>query len=273
MTPLTTGAKLAEGKTKLIYEVPGSPGEVFIRTTDNITAGDGDKQDILPGKGVLATTTTCNCFRLIEAKGVKTHFVEQVDDQTFRARRLDMFPVELVARRIATGSYLKRRPDVSEDTKFDKLVLEFFDKDDANHDPLIVYDFVGSRILRFNAKKPLSAGVISESLMGNPGWLRNITMPQALEFLADTFRTLETAWARQGVLFVDLKIECGFHQGELVVGDVIDNDSWRIWPGGKKEQQMDKQVYRDMLESTPEALAELAGKYAWVAEATEKFAV
>jgi phosphoribosylaminoimidazole-succinocarboxamide synthase len=66
---------------------------------------------------------------------------------------------------------------------------------------------------------------------------------------------------------VDMKIECGQTQaGRLLVADVIDNDSWRIWPGGDSEQMADKQLYRD-----GRSLDYIADRYAWVAEATRAF--
>ena len=83
---------------------------------------------------------------------------------------------------------------------------------------------------------------------------------------------LEAAWAKLDVTLVDCKIEFGrTTDGKLIVADVIDNDSWRIWPGGKKERMLDKQVYRDMPEVTDEGLRDLLANYRTVANLTDKF--
>ncbi|GAH60516.1 unnamed protein product, partial [marine sediment metagenome] len=96
---------------------------VLIESRDDITAGDGVRHDIIAHKGVLATETTCNCFSLLNAKGIPTHFIERESERRFLALRAKMIPVELVARRIATGSYLKRHPETIEGTVFDPLIF------------------------------------------------------------------------------------------------------------------------------------------------------
>ena len=87
------------------------------------------------------------------------------------------------------------------------------------------------------------------------------------------FEILERAWARQKVTLVNCKIEFGRSvvDNSLLVADVIDNDSWRIWPGGDKNRMLDKQVYRNLPEVTDAALADLLNKYAQVAEMTDRF--
>jgi len=101
VTKQTAWARLArvvaEGKTKIVEDAGN--GEVFVRSKDDITAGDGAKHDLLDGKAAASTRTTGNVFRLLERNGVPTHFVNRVDDVTFRARDVKMIPLELVARR------------------------------------------------------------------------------------------------------------------------------------------------------------------------------
>ena len=81
------------------------------------------------------------------------------------------------------------------------------------------------------------------------------------------FEILEKAWKKFDVDLIDMKIEVGINQNkEIVIADVIDNDSWRIWPNGDPKQQLDKQSFRD-----GEKLTEVQKKYAIVTEYTKKF--
>ena len=60
------------------------------------------------------------------------------------------------------------------------------------------------------------------------------------------FETLEKAWKKFDVDLIDMKIEVGINQNkEIVIADVIDNDSWRIWPNGDPKKQLDKKSFRD----------------------------
>lgn len=266
--------RIAEGKTKIIWAIPGTD-EVLIENKDNITAGDGAKHDLIQGKGFLSTETTCNCFRLLNKVGVPTHFIERVNRKTFRARRMQMIPIELVARRIAAGSFLKRHPDVREGTVFNELEVEFFFKDDAKHDPLMRYNESDGFWYLWDAKIPFPSDFVdklsSASIM--EGHILNGKVVAELEDITRrVFLVFEKAWLQQNITLVDLKIECGYTtSGILLVGDVIDNDSWRIWPSGDKALMKDKQIYRDLMHATPEALDIVKKNYAWVANATRKF--
>ena len=242
------GPLLAEGKTKQIYADPDEADLAYMVSKDQITAGDGVRRNELVGKSHWSTITTANVFRLLNEDLIATHFVEQVNDVTLLVRRCAMVPIEQVMRRIATGSYLKRHPEVSEGTRFEPVLVETFLKDDALHDPQI-----------------WTSDIVKMGLATQP----------EIEWMADqgrrVFETLERAWATVDVTLVDLKIEFGRDsRGDLLVADVIDNDSWRLWPGGDKKRMLDKQVYRNLKEVTAQDLQEVADRYALVADLTGK---
>jgi phosphoribosylaminoimidazole-succinocarboxamide synthase len=247
-----------EGKTKIIIDA--GDGTVLIRSKDDITAGDGAQHDVIDGKAASSTTTTCNIFRLLNDQGVPTHFLEQVDAVTFRARRVEMIPLELVARRIATGSFLDRNADIADGTVFADLVFEVFEKDDANHDPLLEFDFAGDALRRLvpNTKAAVQLGVHAGDLMSEEPLSQSryaTVTSELLERLRDltlrTFELVEHAWAGLGGTYFDFKIECGFdhENGTLLVADVIDSDSGRLRFGDK---DMSKQAYRDGSQSLPD---------------------
>jgi phosphoribosylaminoimidazole-succinocarboxamide synthase len=279
VTKQTAWARLArvvaEGKTKIVEDA--GDGEVLVRSKDDITAGDGARHDVLTGKAAASTRTTTNVFQLLERNGVPTHFVGPVDEVTFRARDVAMIPLELVARRYATGSFRDRFPNVADGAVLDGLVFEIFEKDDAQHDPLLEFDFdagtVRRRVPNTKAAEALGPDVragdlISEETLEESRYAD--VSPDLLARLesrtASAFEVIEKAWRRQGGVYIDVKIECGFDRetGELLVADVIDSDSGRLRFG---EVDMSKQSYRDGTATLPE----LKKKFDDVAALTDRF--
>ena len=245
---LQFGPLLAEGKTKLIYAYPGDESLAYMVNKDQITAGDGARRNELAGKSRWSTITTANVFTLLNREHIATHLGKPIADVTLLVRRCTMLPVEQVQRRIATGSYLKRHPEISEGTRFEPVLVETFLKDDARHDPQI-----------------WAADIIEMGL----------ATAQEIEWMARegrrVFESLERAWAKVDVTLVDLKIEFGRDsKGDLLVADVIDNDSWRLWPGGDKTRMLDKQVYRNLQTVTEQDMQGIADRYALVADLTGK---
>ena len=243
------GPKLTEGKTKQIFAHPDDPALVIMRHKDGITAGDGARRSELPGKGALAGRTTANVFTLLGSAGVATHFVAAPEPTLTVARRCTMLPLEVVTRRLATGSYVRRHPELAEGTRFEPPLVEYFLKDDSAHDPLI------------------SA---AELVASNHATADDVERMAAVA--RQVFLLLEQAWAAHDVTLVDLKIEFGrTDAGELLVADVIDNDSWRIWPGGEQGRMLDKQVYRNAVVIDDSLLADGLARYERVAELTATF--
>lgn len=246
------GAKLAEGKTKIVYAHPDDPQLAVLVHKDGISAGDGARRNVIPGKGALSGLTTANVFALLNRRGIPTHFVAAPEPTAMLVRRCAMVPLEVVMRRLATGSYLRRHPEVAEGTRFDPPLVEFFLKDDARHDPQI------------------STAEITEQGFASAEEVQVMVAAGQL-----VFSVLEHAWEAQDVALIDLKIEFGRPADSslppLLVADVIDNDSWRIWPGGDKARMLDKQIYRNMAAVTEEGLEEVRRHYETVATMTGQF--
>ena len=132
-------------------------------------------------------------------------------------------------------------------------VIEFFIKDDANHDPQIEPDAI------------VAAGIANAQEIATMSELARI----AYEILAH-------AWRRRDALLVDLKLEfgrlaSGEGKGELVIADVIDNDSWRVWPQGREDLMLDKQLYRNLETVTPGDLERVRANYETVADVVGTF--
>lgn len=264
VTKQTAWARLsrvvAQGKTKTV-ENAGN-GEVYIRSKDDITAGDGAQHDFIIGKAAASTRTTVNVFRLLERHGIRTHLVDDVDDVTFRARDVAMIPLELVARRYATGSYVERFPELTNGAMLDDIVVEMFEKDDARHDPLVEIDHEHGVVRRFTPNRKAATAVGQDATAGDlleeeplaSSRYADIS-PELLTQLRDltraTFAVVEQAWKQHGGVYLDVKIECGLDRqtGELLVADVIDSDSGRLRFG---DVDMSKQSYRDGTATLPE---------------------
>lgn len=255
---MNKGIEIARGKTKVLYENPGQPHQLVVAQTDQISAGDGARRNEIAGKGRLAAQTTARVFRLLNLCGLPTHYLnggEDDDNNEMVVRRANMIPLEVVTRGVAAGSFVKRNPTLQRGTLLVPRVIEFFIKDDANHDPLITPDQIVAR----NIASPQEVGIMTE--------LARLT-----------FDILSHAWRKRDVLLVDLKVEFGRlaggeNQGQLVIADVIDNDSWRIWPQGREELMLDKQIYRDLTEVDERALENVKRAYERVADLVGTFPV
>lgn len=264
---------VAEGKTKSIWSL--GDGRVLVQSKDDITAGDGARHDLMPGKGAWSTTTTSNVFEFLAGRGVPVAFIQRGAPRDFIAHECKMIPLEMIARGEAHGSYCERHPEHPKGTRFTNPKIEFFLKTSGRKfrgyelpcdDPLLVWTEGGAAELYvpnvpFEDTDPfliLGTDELPEEVMRFKEGCRTITRWVFLE--------LREAWRRARMELVDFKIEFGLtHDGRLVVADVIDNDSWRLLDSSGN--YVDKQLFRD-----GQPVEEVARHYAWVAEHSASFA-
>lgn len=231
---------------------------LVVKQTDSISAGDGARRNEISGKGRLAAQTTARVFRLLNLCGLPTHYLnggEDDDDNEMLVRRCNMIPLEVVVRGVAAGSLVRRNPGLQPGSLLVPRMVEFFLKDDAQHDPLIAPD-----------------AIVAQGI-ANPAEISAMT-----EIARLAFEVLAHAWRKRDVLLVDLKFEfgrlgSGENKGQLVIADVVDNDSWRIWPQGREERMLDKQMYRNLETVDDEALARVKDAYEQVADMVGAFPV
>nr|XP_018913521.1 PREDICTED: multifunctional protein ADE2-like [Bemisia tabaci] len=246
----TPGKLVIEGKTKQVFDVVNNPNYAILKSKDRITAGDGAKAHDLAGKAEVSTSTTCKVFQLLNTFGIKTAYVKQLDSVSMLAKKCEMIPIEWVTRRVATGSYIRRFPGVQDGHKFTPPLQETFFKDDANHDPFWPHHQIVSANFKFNG---LTIGKGEVEIMKRT----SITI----------FEVLEKAWATRDCTLIDMKIEFGVDQnGEIVLADVIDSDSWRLWPSGDRRLMKDKQVYRNLNNVTADDLATVIKNFRWISD-------
>ena len=190
-----------------------------------------------------------------------------------------MLPYEVVVRREAHGSYLKRNPHLAKGQLFPQLLVEFYLKTkDKNWKgkPLVADD----PLMQLRRRRQADPAVQSGEAAARPGAVPGAAdvggvqprrtnakfFPEMQRIARQAFLVLEKAWQLEGGTLVDLKVEFGFDtKGNLLLADVIDNDSWRVLESGA---YIDKQVYRD-----GGALDDVVAKYRRVAEITGHFRV
>ncbi len=294
---------MIEGKTKRIMPGPKT-GTVILATKDELTGGDAAKKATIAGIAQHKTSQAANVFSLLKSNDIPVSFIEQMDLVSLLCEDCEMLPLELVMRRYAWGSFLKREPSFQpiegKPHRFEEIRCDFYHKWSVVVSPLVEtpQQMDENKARELYLKNGVwKEGVYTDPYLNITGETWNLhpakipfeaSQPLAKagpvcgedelhfivqELMLPTFRVLEEAWnkveTQHGpIALADMKIEVGRRKsdGKLIIADVIDNDSWRIWPGGDPSRQLDKQNFRD-----GHPLSMVANNYALVAELTTQF--
>jgi len=210
--------QLYEGKAKRVYRTD-DPDLYLVEYKDDATAFNGAKKGIIQNKGVLNNQISGVFFRLLEERGIPTHFVELVSDREMLVKTLKIVLVEVVVRNIAAGS-LAKRLGLPEGTALPSPVLEYYYKSDELGDPMI-NDY---HIKALDLASPEQMERIQDIALTVNSIL--------LEYLSD-----------KNIDLVDFKLEFGIHKGEVILGDEISPDTCRFWDKHTHEK-LDKDRFR-----------------------------
>ena len=137
--------ELYRGKAKTVYATD-DPQRLVMHYRDDVSAFDGVKLAKLERKG--ETNNRINAFIMgkLAAAGVRTHFLNLLNERESLVKAMKMIPVECVVRNVCAGSMAKRY-GIEEGTRLPEPIFEFFLKSDALHDPLVNDDHI--RVLKW----------------------------------------------------------------------------------------------------------------------------
>lgn len=223
---------LGSGKVKDVYEL--DDGTLLFRFSDRVSAYDVKFHDPIPLKGEVLSKFAEFWFNKLP---VKNHFVKTVSKNEIIVKKMKMLPIECVVRGYFYGSLITRwkagQVTVPEGTQTEiaaKLPKPIFDPTTkSEHDESV------------DRKTAVTHGLVTEN---EYDWLES----KSIEIYNLMYKIADAA----GFILADLKLEFGKLDGEIILGDSIGPDEYRMWPKesyavGKIQEAYDKQILRDWL--------------------------
>ena len=236
------------GKVRDLFETPD--GKLLFVASDRISAFDFVLPTVIPDKGRILTAMSLWWFDRLEDI-VPNHVISSnvpfaVNGRATICERLDMFPVECVARGYLTGSGLidyknsgsicgvGLPPGLVDGSRLPKPIFTPATKAAVgDHDENVTFDEVMTAIGQEEAQQ-----------------LRRITM--------SVYQTAAEIALKRGIILADTKFEFGLglkgaNSNRIVLADeVLTPDSSRFWPAdqwvpGQAQPSYDKQYVRDWL--------------------------
>ena len=222
---------LYEGKAKKVYTTE-NPDVLIVDYKDAATAFNGVKKGTIVGKGVVNNRMTNHIFKMLEEKGIPTHFIEELSDRETAVKKVEIVPLEVIVRNVAAGSFSKKL-GIEEGFRLLSPTLEFSYKNDELGDPMI-NDYYAVAI---GAATREEIDKITELVF------------KINEILVDYFKSIK-------VDLIDFKVEFGRYKGQIILADEISPDTCRFWDS-ETHEKLDKDRFRRDLGHVEEAYEEI----------------
>lgn len=234
-----------EGKAKILYEGP-EPGTIIQYFKDDTTAFNGEKLEVLSGKGVLNNKISEFIMMKLEDVGINTHFIKRENLREQLVKACEMIPVEIIVRNMTAGS-ISKRFGIDEGLNLYRPLIEMCLKSDKLNDPFITEEHIEA---------------FGWAEMEEVEAMKNIAI-RINDFLSGMFLAV-------GIKLVDLKIEFGRIFDEdgniyLLVADEISPDSCRLWDVETGEI-LDKDRFRKNIGGLQDAYREVARRLGVLSE-------
>lgn len=222
----TTRQKLYEGKAKIIYQTD-DPQILVAHFKDDATAFNAQKRGTILDKGRVNCSVSTHLFRLLETRGIPTHWLDTPGEREMHVQAVQILPLEVVVRNFAAGS-LCRQTGLELGTPLQPPLVEFYYKNDDLGDPLLTLDRL--RVMNLASTEQVET-LRRQALLVN-------------RHLSDFFSQCE-------ITLVDFKLEFGLdNQGRMLLADEISPDTCRLWDRATSDTSariLDKDRFRQDL--------------------------
>jgi len=230
---MTKKELIYEGKAKTLFFYDDD--KIIQYFKDDATAFNKKKHEIINEKGILNNLISEFIFKYLSENGVENHFIERLNDREQLVKKVDIIPVEVIVRNIATGT-LTKRLGIKEGLKLKKPLIEFTLKSDELDDPIVSEEHID--VLEYAEKDEIN-DIKDQALIIN--------------------RLLLQLFSSINIQLVDFKIEFGrlIIDKKVILADEISPDSCRLWDKSSSEK-LDKDRFRKNLGGLIDAYKEVA---------------
>ena len=226
---------LHEGKSKFIFKSE-TPEHLIIRFKDDVTAFYNIKRAKIENKARMNCAISSLLLAYLNDNGIKTHFVERLDDESQLCRAVEHFPIEVIVRNVIAGSMAKRL-GIDEGIVPQNTIFDLCLRDEQLGDPLI------------NDHHAVALGIATYE-----------ELAEIYEISAKVNQLLSELFAKVGITLVDFKVEFGRNEaGELILSDELTPDTCRLWETATGER-LDKDRFRRDMGRVREAYEEVANR-------------
>lgn len=211
------------GKTKNVYALEN--GNYLLKFKDDCTGKDGKFDPgensvglTIEGVGRVNLQMSVYFFEKLREAGIKTHYVSaDLEECTMEVLPARVFGhgLEVICRRKAVGSFIRRYGDYIESGADLPCYVETTFKDDAKGDPLVTKDAL------------VALGVMAD---GQYDSLKEQT--QRITMI------VQDEMAKRGMDLYDIKFEFGYVGDEVILIDEIASGNMRVYKDGEYVEPM-----------------------------------
>lgn len=214
------------GKTKDVYR--NANGDIVLKFKDDVTGEDGVFDPgantvglTIAGAGQSGLRMTSHFFKILEKKGIPTHYIESnLDEATLVVKDAEMFGsgIEVICRYKAVGSFLRRYGAYCKEGQALDAFVEVTLKDDERNDP-----------------------PISKDALDALGILTHEEYVQLKELTKTISNIVKDELAQKDLELYDIKLEFGRDKttGEIMLIDEISGGNMRVYKEDTNIQPMD----------------------------------